>query len=160
MSDDIRGRLGEALARRTRHPELEQTLFHRLQELETGPLEQLGELVRAVIDELRMTQHRLADQTRDLASLERTVATMTERLDALAARVEPPPAPPVDHGHLLLLPTAAGYRLVERPGAPPAAGERLDHEGVTFAALNHGASPLPADRRPCVLLLRPAPLAP
>jgi hypothetical protein len=151
MADETRGWLADALSRRTRHPELEQTLFHRLQQLEKGPIEQLGELVRAVIDELRLTQHRLADQTRDLASLQQTVASLTGRLDELAARV--PAAPAVAEGHVLLLPTRDGYRLVERAGPPPLPGDSIEHDGGRYRALSRNASPFPGDGRACLLAL-------
>jgi hypothetical protein len=146
MPDDIRGWLTEAVARRARHPELEKTLFHQLKELERGPLEQLGELVRAVVEELRIAQQRLAEQAVDVRTLQQTVAVLTERLDDLATRV---PAPPVEAGYVLLLPAPDGYRLAQREGLPPAPGELVDG----FRVLNRGRSPLPGDRRPCLLAL-------
>jgi hypothetical protein len=151
MADEIRGWLSDALARRTRHPELEQTLFHRLHELEQGPIEQLGELVRAVIDELRNTQQRLADQARDLAGLQQTVAHLSGRLDELATR--PPEPAPLEAGHLLLLPSPGGYRLADCDGPPPPLGEPVEHEGRRYRTLSRNASPHPGDRRPCLLAL-------
>jgi hypothetical protein len=150
MPDDIRGWVAEALARRTRHPELERTLFHRLQELEQGPLEQLGELVRAVVEELRVTQARLTEQTRDLHSLRGTVAVLSERLDELAARG--PAMPRVVEGHALLLPSADGYLLVRREGPPPAPGDPVEHEGRRYRVLNRGHAALTGDR-PSLLAL-------
>jgi uncharacterized coiled-coil protein SlyX len=147
MPDDIRGWLTEAVARRARHPELEKTLFHQLKELERGPLEQLGDLVRAVVEELRIAQHRLAEQAVDVRTLQQTVAVLTDRLDDLATRVPEPP--PVEAGYVLLLPAPDGYRLLQREGPPPAPGELV--EG--FRVLNRGSSPLPGDRRPCLLAL-------
>jgi hypothetical protein len=147
---EIRTWLADALARRVRHPALEDTLFSRLHELEKGPLEQLGELVRLVIEELRAAQRRLAEQTADLRTLQHTVSTLTTRLDELATRV-PPPAP--EEGHVLLLPFPGGYRLVGRPGPPPATGDLVEHEGRGFRVLNRGSSPFPGDRRPALLAL-------
>jgi hypothetical protein len=150
MPDDIRGWVAEALARRTRHPELEHTLFHRLQELEQGPLDQLGELVRAVVEELRLTQGRLAEQTRDLQLLRGTVAVLSERLDELATRA---PAPtPVAEGHVLLLPSAEGYVQVPREGEPPVPGEQVEHDGRRYRVLNRGRAALPGGR-PSLLAL-------
>jgi hypothetical protein len=151
---EIRNWLAEALSRRTRHPALEDTLFHRLRELESGPIEQLGELVHVVIEELRVAQRRLAEQAGDLRSLQQTVVTLTGRLDDLSERVSTAqPAPPQAAGHVLLLALGSGYRLVERDGPPPAPGDPVEHEGRAFQVLGHGASPLPGDRRPCVLAL-------
>lgn len=149
--DDIRGWLGDALARRARHPELEQTLFHRLQELERGPLEQLGELVSAVVEELRRAQTRLAEQAGNLRRLERTVAELAGRVDELSARV--PAAPPAPLGYVLLLPGPGGYALVAAEGDAPAPGDELEHGGVRYRVLARGRSPLPDDRRPSLLAL-------
>jgi hypothetical protein len=153
MPDDIRGWVAEALARRTRHPELERTLFHRLQELEQGPLEQLGELVRAVVEELRVTQARLTEQTRDLHSLRGTVAVLSERLDELATRAPAPAPATVADGYVLLLPSAEGYRLLEQSGEPPSPGDLVEHEARRFHVLSRNASPFPGDSRPSFLAL-------
>jgi hypothetical protein len=148
MAEDIRGWLAEALGRRTHRPALEQTLFHQLDALERGPIEQLGELVRAVVDELRLAQQRLQEQAADLRALKATVAALSSRLDAVTA---PAPEPePVPEGHVVLRSTPDGYRLVERAGPPPAPGELVDG----FQVLGRGRSPLPDDRRPCVIALR------
>lgn len=61
----------------------------------------------------------------------------------------PSPAAPLASDHLLFLP---GYELVERKGAPPAPGDRLEHAGSAYVVLRHGPSPLPADRRRCAFL--------
>lgn len=71
---------------------------------------------------------------------------------APAARpVEAPPSPadPPASDHLLFLP---GYELVERKGAPPTPGQRLEHAGSAYVVLRHGPSPLPGDRRRCAFL--------
>jgi hypothetical protein len=167
--------LAEALARRAaRHPDLEQTLFRRLQDLENGPLEQLGGLVRHVIDELRVAQRRVSEQAAELRSLRDTVAALSDRLarveqervereraeeprpaPAVAPEPEPEPAPEPGPkpkpGHVLLLALPSGYRLVERDGPPPAAGEAVEHDGVRFRVLGPQASPLPGDQRPSLL---------
>jgi hypothetical protein len=147
---EARSWLGDALARRTRHPTLEGTLFNRLHELEQGPLEQLSELVHLVVDELRVAQRRLSEQSGDLRALQRTVATLNDRVDRLS---EPTPAPEPVEGHVLLLTGAEAYRLAGREGPPPAPGDRLEEGGRSYRILGGGASPLPGDRRRCVLAL-------
>ena len=157
MPEDIRGWLADAIGRRAHRPALERTLFHQLDALEKGPLEQLGELVRAVVEELRLAQRRLSEQAADLRSLRATVVALTARLEGVEARVpeaeEGPPAPPEPEGHVLLVPSPAGYRLVELPGPPPAPGATVEHEGRRYSALSRGRSPFPADGRPCMLVL-------
>jgi hypothetical protein len=153
---EMRSWLAEALASRTRHPALEDTLFHRLHELEQGPLQQLGELVHLVIDELRVAQRRLAEQAGDLSSLQRSVAVLSGRLDDLSGgQAVAPPDAPVD-GHVLLLGHPEGYRLLERDGAAPAPGDEVEAGGARYRVLNRGSSPLPGDPRPGVIAL-PAP---
>jgi hypothetical protein len=75
--------------------------------------------------------------------------------DAPAGRV-PNPAPPVD-GHVLFVPGSAGYRLLEREGAPPARGDVLELGEDEFGVLRLGPSPLPSDRRRCAYLERKEP---
>ena len=59
-------------------------------------------------------------------------------------------------GCVAFAPTAAGYRLVEIPGAPPEIGamvEIAECEGVLVVS-RYGRSPLPFDGRPCAYLDR------
>jgi hypothetical protein len=65
----------------------------------------------------------------------------------------PSPAPSMD-GHVLLVSSPDGYRLLEREGAPPARGDLLDVDDAEFAVLRLGPSPLPGDRRRCAYLER------
>lgn len=143
-----RGWLAETLGLR-RRAALEQTLFRQLEELEQGPLERLGALVNLVVDELRSAQRRLTEQAANLRALERAVAVLSERVEQLEARPGASPAA----GHVLLLSTAEGYRLLEADGAAPRPGAAFVHEGVVYRVLRGGASPLPGDRRPCLLAL-------
>lgn len=156
MADDEReprGWLGEALGRR-RRAALEETLFRQLDELEQGPLERLGSLVHLVIGELRSAQRRLTEQAVDMRTLQETVAALAERVEQLEGRVHAETAPAATtEGHLLLLSTPAGYRLVARDGAPPPANEPIVHEGIVYRVLRGGRSPLPGDRRRCLLAL-------
>ena len=67
----------------------------------------------------------------------------------------PEPALPAQApaGHVLFVSDPTGYRLVEREGAAPAAGELLTlHElgGVEAVASGPRSSPFPGDRRPCL----------
>jgi hypothetical protein len=55
--------------------------------------------------------------------------------------------------HLLFVPTPAGYLLVERDGAPPLPGSKLQLEQGDFAVAKLGDAPFPGEQRPCAYLL-------
>ena len=55
--------------------------------------------------------------------------------------------------HLLFVPTPARYLLVERDGAPPQPGARLELEEGAFAVAKLGDAPFPDEDRPCAFLL-------
>ena len=55
--------------------------------------------------------------------------------------------------HLLFVPTPARYLLVERAGAPPQPGARLELEQGAFAVAKLGDAPFPGEDRPCAFLL-------
>lgn len=147
--EDFRSWLADAVGRRVRRPALETTLFHQLGEPERGPVEQLGRIVHTAIDELRFAQGRIAEQARDARSLERAVAELAARVDALASRAAARGAP----GHVLLLSTPGGYRLEALPGPPPDPGDEVEQGGSRYRVLNLGRSPLSGDRRVAALAL-------
>ena len=55
--------------------------------------------------------------------------------------------------HLLFVPTPARYLFVERDGAPPQPGARLELEQGAFAVAKLGDAPFPGEDRPCAFLL-------
>ena len=55
--------------------------------------------------------------------------------------------------HLLFVPTPARYLLVEREGAPPDPGAKLELEQGAFAVAKLGDAPFPGEDRPCAFLL-------
>ena len=61
--------------------------------------------------------------------------------------------PAVAASHLLFVPTPARYLLVERDGAPPRPGSRLELEEGAFAVAKLGDAPFPGEDRPCAFLL-------
>ena len=65
----------------------------------------------------------------------------------LVENVEPASA------HLLFVPTPARYLLVERDGAPPEPGAKLELEQGAFAVAKLGDAPIPGEDRPCAFLL-------
>lgn len=108
--------------------------------LDLAPLELLGELVERVVSLLEETRAPAPAATE--ACVETTQALTAAAPDEAAAVV-------VSAGYVLFVPWSGGYRLVEREGAPPARGERLELDGCAYRVGRLGPSPLPADARRC-----------
>jgi|SRR5829696_4535016 len=82
------------------------------------------------------------------------------------ARPAPPSAPPsapqpavnavdaaaADGAWFAFVASPQGYSLVELPGSLPAPGDELALEGVRYRVVRYAPSPLPGDRRRCVVL--------
>ena len=83
----------------------------------------------------------------DIADLQVKVAELEATVEASAAD---PRAYPIDR-HLLYVPGVERYRLLERPGPPPAPDARLELEGAAFTVLRLGPAPTP-DRVACAFL--------
>jgi hypothetical protein len=62
-------------------------------------------------------------------------------------------APEAHASHLLFVPTAARYLMVERQGPPPAPGDELELDEGTFLVGKLGRAPFPGEQRPCAFLL-------
>jgi hypothetical protein len=56
-------------------------------------------------------------------------------------------------GYLLFLWSPTGYSLRELEGEPPPVGHEFEDGGRTLVVTKVGASPFPADPRPCVFSL-------
>jgi hypothetical protein len=54
--------------------------------------------------------------------------------------------------HLLFVTKPSGYELVERDGDPPAPGEAVELEDMSYTVTKVGPSPLPQDDRSCAYL--------
>ena len=59
----------------------------------------------------------------------------------------------VPTGHVRLLALGDGYTLTSSDGVGPRAGDRVELDGRHFLVAGAGSSPLPGDRRRCVVLL-------
>jgi hypothetical protein len=97
------------------------------------------------VDRLRAENRRLLDE------IERLQGEFS-KLKLIEAPEEPEPP----SSHLLFVPTPARYLLVERDGAPPEPGERLevpDFRGL-FLVQKVSRAPVPDETRPCAFLLR------
>lgn len=83
----------------------------------------------------------------------------------------PPPAPAPEpagaapaavdgRGWLAFVISPQGYTLVPQAGPAPAAGEVLELDGDAFRVVRQAPSPLPGDRRRCVVVEREEPPEP
>jgi hypothetical protein len=91
----------------------------------------------------------------ELESQNRKLQEEIERLRSEFTRLEVVvQAPEQPSAHLLFVPTAKRYLLLERDGTAPAPGEELQLPdlGARFAVAKLGCSPYPGDRRPCAFL--------
>jgi len=97
------------------------------------------------VDRLRAENRRLQDEIERLQ-------TEFSKLKLVEAPEEPEPP----SSHLLFVPTPARYLLVERDGAPPEPGERLEVPDVRglFLVQKVSRAPVPDETRPCAFLLR------
>jgi hypothetical protein len=77
-----------------------------------------------------------------------------ERLRGEFAKLEVVQAPESPSSHLLFVPTASRYLLVERDGAAPASGDELQlpDAKARFTVAKLGRSPYPDDHRLCAFL--------
>jgi hypothetical protein len=78
-----------------------------------------------------------------LERLEAEIATL--RTQITAPDLRPP-------GHVLFLPTPAGYAIIEADEPPPPTGQLLILDDGCFRVQRVGRSPFPLDRRPCLFL--------
>ncbi len=99
----------------------------------------LGERIDATEERLRREREAHADTRRLLA-------VALEQLASGAGAAEPT-------GHLLFVPRAEGYDLIELDGPAPAPGVEIEHAETRFVVSKLGRSPLPLDRRPCAYLV-------
>jgi hypothetical protein len=78
-----------------------------------------------------------------------------ERLHAEFATLKVVEAPQPASSHLLFVPTPARYLVVEREGAPPEPGSKLEvaEAADAFVVTKVGPAPFPREPRPCAFLL-------
>lgn len=88
-----------------------------------------------------------------LESENRRLQDEIERLRGEFTKLKLVETPQPASSHLLFVPTPARYLLVEREGAPPQPGAKLELEQGAFAVSKLGDAPFPGEDRPCAFLL-------
>ncbi len=166
--DELRAKLERQLGR-------EQEYEDRLEQKDSLLVERDDRLSRLLerLDQHEEELQRLEEHRRDQEDvLARAVAESAARQrglsgpsDGLAARDEVFEAghinevaergPAASMVHLLFVPVAGSYVLVERPGSAPRPGEEIidgAHDGRRYFVARVGRSPLPLDERVCAYL--------
>ena len=88
-----------------------------------------------------------------LEAVNRRLQDEIERLHGEFTKLKLVETPVPATSHLLFVPTPARYLLVEREGAPPDPGAKLELEQGAFAVAKLGDAPFPGEDRPCAFLL-------
>ena len=115
----------------------------------------------AEVEELRRRldarDRRLAESVGEIAKMSRehrALLQLVERQFQLEETTTSLPEPKSEAAHVLFVPAASGYTLVEREGVAPEAGDIVDVDGGRYVVRRHGPSPLPGPRRRCAYLER------
>ncbi len=146
-----------AVARAARlEPEVE-SLQQRLREASTPPVSGTSADVAELRKQLAARERRLSESVGEIAKMNRehrALLQLVERQFQLEETATSVPEPKHEAAHVLFVPAATGYTLVEREGVAPEAGDAVDVEGERFIVRRHGPSPLPGPRRRCAYLER------
>jgi hypothetical protein len=84
----------------------------------------------------------------------RALLQLVERQFQLEETTTSLPEPKSEAAHVLFVPSATGYALLERDGVAPEAGDIVEVDGARYVVRRHGPSPLPGPRRRCAYLER------
>ena len=118
-----------------------------------GPQADVSELRR----QLAARERRLAESVGEIAKMNRehrALLQLVERQFQLEDTATAMPEPKSEAAHVLFVPSATGYSLLERDGVAPEAGDRVELDGSRYVVRRHGPSPLPGPRRRCAYLER------
>ncbi len=120
-----------------------------------------GDGLQADVSELRRQltarERRLAESVGEIAKMNRehrALLQLVERQFQLEDTATAMPEESSEVAHVLFVPSAAGYTLLERDGFAPEAGDTVEVDGSRYVVRRHGPSPLPGPRRRCAYLER------
>jgi DNA repair exonuclease SbcCD ATPase subunit len=133
-----------------RKQELGAVELHRaaVERREEGIAEREAALER-IAGELQERELRFAEIEGRERALAEELVRLAELQDAVAeAQAQSPEAA---DAHVVFVP-GDRYRLVDGDGPPPEVGTRMEIDGAGYRVARVGASPLPGDRRPCVVV--------
>jgi hypothetical protein len=88
----------------------------------------------------------------DIESLVEHISQLEDEVAELVARLARGAQPARPPGHVLFLPTADGYEVIEADDDPPHVGQLILLEHGCFRVQRAGRSPFPRDRRVCLFL--------
>ncbi len=146
-----------AVARATElEPQLE-SLRHQLRDAASAPVAGSNADVAELRRQLAARERRLAESVGEIAKMNRehrALLQLVERQFQLEETTTSVPEPRGEAAHVLFVPSASGYTLVERDGTAPEAGDTVEVDGGHFVVRRHGPSPLPGPRRRCAYLER------
>jgi predicted nucleic acid-binding Zn-ribbon protein len=118
-----------------------------------GPQADVADLRR----QLGARERRLAESVGEIAKMNRehrALLQLVERQFQLEETTTSVPETRSEAAHVLFVPSATGYTLVEREGVAPEAGDIVEVDGGRYVVRRHGPSPLPGPRRRCAYLER------
>ena len=118
-----------------------------------GPQADVTDLRR----QLAARERRLAESVGEIAKMNRehrALLQLVERQFELEETASAMPEPQAEAAHVLFVPSAGGYTLLERDGVAPEAGDIIEVDGARYVVRRHGPSPLPGPRRRCAYLER------
>ena len=118
-----------------------------------GPQADVSELRR----QLAARERRLAESVGEIAKMNRehrALLQLVERQFQLEDTATAMPEQKSEAAHVLFVPSATGYTLLERDGVAPEAGDTVEVDGGRYIVRRHGPSPLPGPRRRCAYLER------
>jgi len=112
---------------------------------------------RSLREQLAARERRLAESVAEIAMMNRehrALLQLVERQFQLEESATSVPETKAEASHVLFVPTATGYTLVEQDGGAPEAGDVVELDTGRFVVRRLGPSPLPGPRRRCAYLER------
>ena len=158
LEESLRALAAERDAAVARAGELEPEVAALREQLREVPVPAGGSYdVGELRKQLAVRERRLAESVGEIAKMNRehrALMQLVERQFQFEETTTSVPEPKSESAHVLFVPAASGYTLVERDGIAPEAGDIVEVDGDRYVVRRHGPSPLPGPRRRCAYLER------